>query len=138
MPRVDFTNINDINDFSPIPDGEYLARVVDVETDSTRSGDEMWKLRLQVEGGEHDGRLLFDNMIFSPKAMPRVKLMCASFGLDVSGVLDLDPTMVLQKQALVTVYQESYEDDRGQAKVTNRVAYDGYAAVPGHDAPPPF
>ena len=138
MPRVDFGSTHDINDYSPIPDGEYLVRVVDVETDSTRSGDEMWKLRLQVEGGEHAGRLLFDNMIFSPKAMPRVKLMCGSFGLDVTGILNLDPTMVLQKQAFVTVYQETYEDNRGQEKVANRVAYDGYGPVPGHDTPPPF
>ncbi|MBE0567944.1 MAG: DUF669 domain-containing protein [Krumholzibacteria bacterium] len=138
MPRVDFTNVSDINDFSPVPDGEYLVRLTDIETDSTRSGDEMWKLRLQVEGGEHAGRLLFDNLVFSAKAMPRVKLICASFGLDVSGVLDLDPSMLLEKRALVSTYQEEYEDDKGQAKVANRIPYDGYSPVPGDDNAPPF
>ena len=60
MPKVDFTNVGDVADFAPIPDGEYLVRIVDIEMDATRGGDEMWKLRLEVEGGEHDGRLLFD------------------------------------------------------------------------------
>ena len=127
MPRVDFSNVNDINDFAPLPDGEYLVRVADIETDSTRAGDQMWKLRWIVEGGEHAGRLLFDNLVFSPKAMPRVKLICASFGLDVSGVVDLDPSMLLEKRALVSTYLEEYEDDRGQQKVPNRIPYDGYA-----------
>ena len=98
----------------------------------------MWKLRLQVEGGEHDGRLIFDNLVFSAKAMSRVKLICASFGLDVSGAVDLDPSMLLEKRAMVSTYQEEYEDDRGQAKVTNRIPYDGYSVVPGESAGTPF
>ena len=138
MPRVDFSNVGDIADFAPIPDGEYQVRVVDIETDMTKSGDEMWKLRLQVESGEHDGRLLFDNVVFSPKAMPRVKLICESFGLGVSGVVDLDTPMLLNKCALVTTYQEEYEDDRGQAKVNNRVPYDGYACVTTDATDVPF
>ena len=138
MPRVDFTDVGDVADFAPIPDGEYLVRIVDIETDATRAGDEMWKLRLMVEGGEHDGRLLFDNLVFSAKAMSRVKLICSSFGLDVSGVLDLDTPMLMDKRALVTTYQEEYEDDRGQAKVANRIPFDGYGCVPGDSDDTPF
>ena len=121
MPRVDFSNVGDVADFSPIPDGEYLVRLVDIETDATRSGDEMWKLRLQVEGGEHDGRLLFDNLVFSAKAMSRVKLICASFGLDVSGTIDVEPELLLDKRAMVSTYQEEYEDDRGQQEKQRHV-----------------
>ncbi|MCP4662410.1 MAG: DUF669 domain-containing protein [bacterium] len=136
--RIDFTQVNDVDEFSPIPDGEHVVHVSDIETDVTRGGDEMWKLRLQVEGGEFDGRLLFDNMVFSQKAMSRVKLICASFGLDVSGTIDLDPSMLLEKRALVTTYQEEYEDDRGQRKVTNRIPFDGYSPVLGENDNTPF
>ena len=118
MPRVDFTDVGDVADFAPVPDGEYLVRVTDIETDLTKSGDEMWKLRLCIDGGEHDGRLLFDNMVFSSKAMSRVKLICSSFGLDVSGVVDLDPPMLLDKRALVTTF--SYDpdlDSRGRPRI---------------------
>ena len=139
MPKVDFTNVGEVADFAPIPDGEYLVRIVDIETDATKAGDEMWKLRLMVDGGEHDGRLLFDNLVFSAKAMSRVKLICASFGLDVSGALDLDPPMLLEKRALVTTYQEEYNDDKtGQAKVANRIPFDGYGCGPGESSDTPF
>ena len=138
MPTVDFSNISDIADFSPVPEGQYLCRLVDLETDLTRSGDEMWKLRWQVEGGEHDGRLLFDNLVFTLRAMSRVKLICASVGLDVSGQLDLDPAMLLDKRALVETYQEEYEDDKGQSKVRNCIPFDGYDKVPGDEETTPF
>jgi hypothetical protein len=138
MPRVDFTDIGDVCNFAPVPDGEYLVRLVDIETDRTKSGDEMWKLRLMVEGGEHDGRLLFDNMVFSSKALSRVKLICSSLGLDVSGVVDLDPTMLLDQRALITTYQEEYQDDRGQTKVVNRIPFDGYGLVPHAHTQTPF
>ena len=138
MPKVDFKNVSEIADFAPIPDGEYLCRLADIETDRTRSGDEMWKLRWQVEGGEHDGRLLFDNMVFSAKAMSRVKLICSSCGLDVSGEIDLDPPMLLDKRALISTYQEEYEDDKGQSKVQNRIPFDGYGCVPGESDNTPF
>ncbi|MCP4573815.1 MAG: DUF669 domain-containing protein [bacterium] len=138
MPRINFDQVNDVDEYSPIPDGEHVVRVVDIESDTTRAGDEMWKLRLQVDGGEHDGRLIFDNLVFSTKAMSRVKLICSSFGLDVSGAVDLDPTMLLEKRALVTTYQEEYEDDRGQAKVANRIPFDGYDRVPGESSNTPF
>ena len=138
MPRVDFNNVSDIADFSPLPDGQYLCKLVDIETDLTKSGDELWKLRWCVDGGEHDGRLLFDNLVFSTKAMSRVKLICTSCGLDVTGTVDLDLPMLLDRRAMVTTYQEEYEDDRGQTKVTNRVPFDGYQPVPGEAASTPF
>jgi len=138
MPKVDFTNVSEIADFSPVPDGEYLCRLADIEQDLTRAGDEMWKLRWQVEGGEHDSRLLFDNMVFSPKAMSRVKLICSSCGLDVSGELDLETSMLLNKRALISTYQEEYEDDKGQSKVRNCIPFDGYGVVPGDSDNVPF
>ena len=138
MPRIDFENVEGIGDYSPVPDGQYLCRLTDIEPDTTRSGDEMWKLRWTVESGEHAGRLLFDNLVFNAKAMPRVKLVCSSCGLDVTGEVDLNPDMLLNKRIMVMTYQEEYEDERGQAKVANRIPFDGYGVVPGDSDAPPF
>jgi hypothetical protein len=138
MPRIDFNNVSETSDFAPIPDGEYTCRLIDIETDLTRAGDEMWKLRWEVESGEHTGRLLFDNLVFSQKALPRVKLVCFSCGLDVVGQVDLQPEMLLNRRAMVVTYQEEYQDDRGQAKVANRIPFDGYSVVPGDSDMPPF
>ena len=87
MPDIDFTQIDDVQDFTPLPDGTYQCRVAEVEETATQHGDEMWKLRFEVVKGEHSGRHVFDNMVFSAAAHPRVKLICSSLGFDVSGKL---------------------------------------------------
>lgn len=138
MPRIDFDNVDGIGSYSPVPDGQYLCRLTDIEPDSTRSGDEMWKLRWTVESGEHAGRLLLDNLVFSAKAMPRVKLVCESCGLVTSGSVDLEPSMLLDKRALVSVYVEEYVDDHNNDKARNRIPYDGYNSVAVSDADCPF
>ena len=138
MPKIDFRPVSGVADFAPLPDGEFLGRLIDIEIDRTKSGDEMWKLKWQVEGGEHNGRFLFDNMVFSIKAMPRVKLICSICGLDVSGELDLEPSMLFDKRAMISTYQEEYEDERGQKKLVNRIPFDGYGCVPGDSESTPF
>ncbi|MBU8913307.1 MAG: DUF669 domain-containing protein [Spirochaetales bacterium] len=138
MPKIDFSTVNDTADFAPLPDGDYLCQLTDVELDNTKSGDEMWRLRWSVLGGEFAGRLLFDNLVFSEKALSRVKLVCGCCGVDTSGAVDLEPTMLLDKQALVTTYQEEYTDDQDRTKVTNRIPFEGYSFVPSDTGDVPF
>lgn len=138
MPRINFADINNISEFAPLPDGDFICRLADIEADVTRSGDPMWKLRWEVEAGEYAGRLLFDNLVFSAKAMPRVKHVCAACGLDVSGEIDLEPPVLLGKRARVTTYVEEYVDDHGTAKARNRIPWDGYAAAAANGDDCPF
>ena len=49
MPTIDFHDVPDAHDFSPVPDGEYLCRVEDAEETLTRSGDPMWRVRFSIE-----------------------------------------------------------------------------------------
>jgi hypothetical protein len=126
MPRIDFNNVDNVQDFAPLPDGKYLCRVSDVEEARTQYGDEMWKLRLVVEAGPHRGRYIFDNMVFSDAAMKRVKLICSRLGLDVSGEIELTPALIRGKSCYVTVETEDYEDQEGNTKRRNRVTFAGY------------
>ena len=127
MPKVDFTHVDDVQDFSPLPRGKYLCRLADIEEASTKYGDEMWKLKFEVAEGERAGRFVFDNLVFSDNAMKRVKLICSRLGLDVSGELDLTPDMLLGKVAVLTVEEEEYEDNEGRTKRRNTVPFAGYA-----------
>ena len=126
MPKVDFSQIDDVTDYSPIPEGDYLCRLTDVEESETRNGDDLWKLRFAVEKGEFAGRCVFDNLVFSEKALPRVKLICSRLGVDMSGELDLQPHHLLEKTCLITVTIEDYEDEEGNTKKCNRVPFAGY------------
>ena len=37
MPEVDFSQVDDVGDFSPLPDGKYLCRLDDVEETTTHA-----------------------------------------------------------------------------------------------------
>ena len=41
--RIDFTNINDLTDFSPLPEGRYLCRIAEVKEAYTQRGDPLWR-----------------------------------------------------------------------------------------------
>ena len=138
MPKIDFSTVNDIADFDPVPDGQYLCTITDIESGLTKKGDDMWTLRLRIEGGEHNGRLLFDNIIFSDRALPRVKRIFACCGVDVSGEVDLDQVMLLDKRVFVETFQEEREEDTGHRKVRNKIPYNGYHPVTGDEDEPPF
>lgn len=126
MPKVDFAKVDDVDSYSPLPDGSYLCRLTEVETDVTRNGDEMWKLRFTVEDGPHAGRYIFDNMVFSLAAMKRVKLICSRLELDTTGEVDLNPDLVKGRRCVVSVQTEEYVDDNNQTKSRNVVPFAGY------------
>jgi len=131
MPKIDFSTVEDAKTFTPVPEGTYLCEVNSVEQTTTNAGAEMYKVRLKVLDGPHAGRYLFDNLVFSPNAMKRVKLVCARLGLDTSGELDLTPKMLRDRTADVTVQVEDYVDDEGKERSRNRIPFDGYEAVEG-------
>jgi Protein of unknown function (DUF669) len=129
MPKVDFSTIDDVQDFTPIPAGKYLCKLIGIEEARTQYDDEMWKLRFQVIDGDHTGRFIFDNLVFSEAALKRAKLICARLGLDVSGETDLTPAMIKDRTCWLTVQTEEYEDDEGREKSRNVVPFAGYERV---------
>jgi hypothetical protein len=136
MPRIDFNNVDDVQDFSPLPEGKYFCRLAEVEEASTQYGDEMWKLRFAVAAGKYQGRYIFDNMVFSDAALKRVKLICSRLGLNVSGQLDLKPSLIKGRTCNVTVEVEEYEDNEGKTKKRNVVPFAGYERAEESSADP--
>ena len=126
MTVIDFSRIEDVNDFTPLPEGQYLSRVDDVGITTTKSGDEMWRLRFVVEEGEYAGRYIFDKLVFSDAALTRVKLICSRLGLDVSGKVELTPELIEGCTCVISVQIEDYEDNEGETKTRNIVPFKGY------------
>jgi hypothetical protein len=131
MPHIDFSAIEEPQDFTPIPTGRYRASVSDVEESATRHGDEMWKVKFTILDGDCEGRTVFDNIVFSEKAYPRLKMFCSRLGVDVKGAVDLAPEMLLDKTCLLTVEEGEYQDRDGNAKPCNTVPFAGYEVDPG-------
>ena len=126
MPKLDFSQIDDVQDFSPIPPGKYLCKLVDVEESKTQNDDEMWNVRFEVIEGEQKGRAVFDRLVFSQAAIKRVKLICSRLGLDVSGPLNLTPETVKGRTCFLTVQIEEYLDEEENPKKRNVVPFAGY------------
>lgn len=57
---VDFTNVQG---FKPVPAGEYLVEVANVEVTESKSGDPMLKVQYKIAEGEYAGRTVFDNIM---------------------------------------------------------------------------
>jgi hypothetical protein len=138
MTKINFSHVPDVSNPPPLPDGTYDCCLVGIDKGVSRFGDPLWKLRWSVESGEYAGRPLFGNLVFSPKAMPRVKRICESCGMDVSGELDLEPTMLMGKRARITTYVKLVTDQYGASKARNEIPYDGYAAIAANDDDLPF
>lgn len=136
MPKIDFAKVDDAQGFAPVPAGRHLCRLVGVEPASTQHGDEMWKLRWEVLKGPHAGRLIFDNLVFSPAALKRAKLVCSRLGLDVTKEVDLTPDLIKGKAAVLTVEVEAYQDSEGRNKPRNVVPFAGYERADEADAGP--
>jgi hypothetical protein len=134
MPRVDFPNVDDASDYTVLPEGDYTCMVTEVFDEVSQAGNDMWKLHMRVDKGEYEGRMIFDNLVFTEKALPRVKIFAKACMLDVTKEIDMQPAAVLGKMVMVSVFETSYENASGEKIPTNKVHFAGYA--PAVDLPP--
>ena len=59
---VDTTEARELGDNSPFPPGEYTAYIDESERKTTKAGDgEYLSTKWIINGGEHDGRVIFHN-----------------------------------------------------------------------------
>ena len=127
MPEVDFSTIDEAGDFSPLPEGKYLCRLESIDdSQQTQNGDDMWRMQFKIIDGEYKKRYIWDNMVFSEKAMPRVKLICSRMGLDVSGAINLTPDLLMGRVVIIEVTTEEYTDEQDVTKKRNVVLFAGY------------
>lgn len=129
MPLINWDNVKNPEDFSPIPDGQYLAQVESVEERSTTNGDERWNLKLEIIDGQFKGRHVFDGLMFTDNCLPRTKLVCSRLGVLLGGDFDLKPYHLVGKTAVIDVYTEDYVDDSGNTKKTNKIPFAGYSST---------
>jgi hypothetical protein len=150
VPEVDFDSVPDADEgFDPLPEGSYTCKVTDVEEQTSKAGNEMWAMTWEVQGGEYHGRRVWDRLVFSDKAMPRVKLCCHALGIDTRGRVNLLPEMLLGRSCILHVEEGEYERD-GRMVPKNVVPFAGFesidddgqnlgapAAPPPTEGPPP-
>ncbi|MHC4262207.1 MAG: DUF669 domain-containing protein [Planctomycetota bacterium] len=127
--ELDFSRIEDVEDFLAVPPGEYDCRVVEVREGWTRQGDSRWSLRLEVAEGEYAGKAAaWDFLSFGERGVRRAQAVLSAFGFQTAGKLELEPDDLVGRTACVRVIAEERVDAlTGARQVRPRVPYDGYS-----------
>lgn len=118
-----------------VPAGTYKMKVEEVSEQYTDNGVEFWTLQLKVVHGPQQGKVVFDRIFFSQRALPRVKHVCKELGLSVKGEIELKPQMLVGRTAMVKVTETTYTDRNGNEKPKNDVPFDGYESCEGVTPP---
>ena len=103
-------------DYAPIPEGWYDMVVDKAEAGKTQKGDEKLSLTFMVNSGEHQGRLVFANMVYGhPKQ--QVQQIAQSQMAKISSCACIDPKV-----------HADFEGARLGVKVTIKPAVGDYKA----------
>ncbi len=129
--ELEFSKTEETKDFTSVPPGTYLCEVADVRAGVTRHGEERWSFQLTVKDGEHAGRLAaWDSLVFSERALPRVRRVFAALGLPTEGRVRVEPKDLEGRRAFVDVRPAEYRNELNEVIRRNEVPYSGYRAVP--------
>lgn len=129
--ELDFSHVEEVQDFLSVPPGNYLCRVAEVREGWTRSGDSRWSIRLEVNEGEFAGKTAaWDFVSFGERGTRRAKFVLAALGFPTDGKLSIEPEDLVGRLARVEVLAEERVDEQtGARQVRPRVPFEGYALV---------
>ncbi|QDU65710.1 DUF669 domain-containing protein [Engelhardtia mirabilis] len=129
--EVDFSEVEEVENYQSVPDGRYLCRVAEVRQGWTQAGDERWTFRLEVVEGDFAGKTAaWDGVSWGERGRRRAKHVLGSMGFDVAGRIALDAGDLIDRQARVTVIAEERVDAQsGVKQVRPRVPFQGYEPV---------
>lgn len=150
MPKIDFTKVKDSN-FILLPAGQYKAFVAEITPKVSKKKQEMWQLEYEIESGSYAGIKIRDYLVFTEMAMWKIKKTCSRCGLNVSGILNLTPEMLIDQSTIIVVDVEDYVNKYGKNAQRNKIIDmlkidDGSVENPGDsnnfkddfdDVPPP-
>ena len=133
MPEINLDDDSDdkVMDFTSVPSGNYLCRVAEVRTGTTRAGDPRWSVRLEVITGHYTGRMAaWDALVFSTRGRARVRAIFKAIGLPHTGKVHVEPDDMVGRTAQVEIRPAEYVSPTGEVVKRNEVPYDGWRSPP--------
>ncbi len=91
------------NNYAPLPDGDYDLKVIEAQATTTSTGKLMFKITNEVQGGAHDKRRVWDQLVVTqdnPKAMNMFFMKAGAMGLPTT-YFEQNPTPAQIEQALL-------------------------------------
>lgn len=66
--------------FKPLPAGEYVLRLTEVEAKRSAAGNPMWVWKFEVNEGPHKGSSLWEHTVIQDNALWKIKQVFEAFG----------------------------------------------------------
>lgn len=138
---IDLGNVDETNQFDPIPAAEYRMQAVEISLEQSQAGNNMVKGQFMVIGGQYDNRRIFENYNIqnaNPKtveiAQRQIKQWCMACGFSGNERLTMGLLKSLEgKEFVGQVYIQ--KDKSGVYGDQNRIR--SYKPVGGASAPAP-
>lgn len=114
MPTIDFSEVKGIE---PVPVGAYPATIVKAEETESKAGNPMIDIQWKIEaGGEHDGRIIFDSMVFTATTLWRVKqtLVALGFKKNFRGAVEAEDLVGKSANITVDIEPSTQLDEDGE------------------------
>ena len=112
MPAIKF---DDVQGLEPVPAGIYLASVTKATEGTSKAGNEKIDLQWSLEDGDDpklNGRIIFDTMVFTEKALFRVKqvLEAGDFKDNFDGDVGAEDFMGITALLVIDIEESTQED----------------------------
>ena len=116
---------NDFNEteFQPLPVGNYLVKVVNVEKKTSQSGNDYVGMVMEVIDGEYNGRKIYNNLHLTPKtaenSIKRIYKMAEFVGITPVAFSDVDSIVDFTKNFIDLCFEIEYNEEAfNKVKVT--------------------
>ncbi len=122
------------SEFTPLPEGEYVAVISESEQKPTKAGDGSYvKLKIEIVDGDYKGRVLFENLNLQNKndqAVAIAKRALADICLAVDVPRPTNTAQLHNKPMLIQVKCEKRKDnDEIQNRIKKYVSLTGVSRV---------
>lgn len=111
LKKVDFSEVSE--GFKIVSEGSHNAFVYEMSEETSKAGNEMIKIVFKIADGEFKGQTLFHYLVFTPKAMFKVRefTMACGDGVEYSGE-DVDFEEYRGKKVTLDIKHEEFGDNK--------------------------
>lgn len=109
--EVNFDGVEAASGFEPLPEGSYRVLIDEAIEKTANTGTAGIGVTMKViDAGEYTGRLVWDNLWFTPKALPLVRQRLEACGYPIpAGAFKIEPRQLVGRETTVVVRHREYE-----------------------------
>ena len=134
MPRVNFKDVDEEQQFTIVPEGDYVAEIKKVEETKTKKDDDMWKVQFQILEGDFKGNNVFSFFVFNDGGYGNIKKLYKEIGgFDLAKSHNCVPSDIEGEKVIITVAISEYTNKDGNKVKSNSIPYGGFKSITDGD-----